>query len=257
LDELIEKVKKWFRPKPDPDPQPSNPCAGYTIRLKTYKGPDYYKDRRFSCKLDKRFYHDQGCRGDNTKVYVDGEELKFYGIDQENGRMDLSFCDKKRKHTDLPKPVRLLIQKLGEDLCEVLIDEWEYKAVTVPGEQPDPQPDEPPDGATNRIELKGWNERGITFSGDARSWPERPPDLSGEAILEIFRDGKWQGGKFEHCRNHMTYRGWENIKHHNPAHNQPYGVFKNLRPKVGERARFRLISYDKKYFTNWLEGTWK
>jgi hypothetical protein len=125
--------------------------------------------------------------------------------------------------------------------------------------KPEPKPEDPPDpdGATDHIDLVSWDARRIRFSGTPRNWPVRNVDLSGEAHIEIFRDDKWQGGKFEHCRNHMTERGWGNIKQHDPAHNRPYGVFKTILPQVGEKARFRLISYDRTLFTNWLEGPWK
>ena len=124
-----------------------------------------------------------------------------------------------------------------------------------PVPEPVPEPAPEPAGAVDCIELMSWSSRSITWRGEPRSWPTNG-DLSGEAILEVFRDGKWQGGKFEHCRNNMTSRGWENVKNCNPAHNQPYGIFKTLRPAVGEKARFRLISYDSTQFTNWLEGRW-
>ena len=137
------------------------------------------------------------------------------------------------------------------------IRKWFEKENTDPQPDPEPDPEDPPDGATDIIKLGSWTTRGITFSGEPRTWPTQNGDLSGEAILEIFRDGRWQGGKFEHCRNRMTYRGWGNVKNHSPEHNQPYGVFKTLRPLDGEKARFRLISYDKKQFTNWLESTWR
>ena len=125
-----------------------------------------------------------------------------------------------------------------------------------PQPQPEPSPQPGPDGATDRIDLVSWDARAIRWRGAVRTWPT-DGDLSGEAHLEIFRDGRWQGGKFEHCRNAMTDRGWGNIKSYSPEHNQPYGVFKTLRLAVGEKARFRLISYDSKQFTNWLESTWK
>lgn len=140
LKKIWDFIAFWKKDKPDPQPEPTNPCKGYTIRLKTYKQP-YYKDRRFSCKLDKRFYHDQGCRGDNTDVTVDGVLLKFYGIDMENGRMDLAFCDKVRPHTDLPKPVMLRIYKDGMEIANVRIAEWAYYAVDVTEKHPaNPKP---------------------------------------------------------------------------------------------------------------------
>ena len=129
---IVDLWNKWFKPKPDPTPIPAthiNPSAGYTIRLKTYVPP--YKDRRFSVKLDTRFHTEQGMTHENTEVDVDGESLKYYGIDTENGKHDLCFADSWRVHTDLPKPVMLEIFK-GRVLHTVVrIPEWTYGAVVV------------------------------------------------------------------------------------------------------------------------------
>jgi len=140
---------------------------------------------------------------------------------------------------------------------------WDIKNKPEPEPKPElePKPKPEPDSATDIIMLARWDAHAIRWTGKARNWKEDKDSkdglLSGIAVLEIFRDGKWKGGKFEHCRNNMMDRGWGNVKRIDPEHNQPYGVFKTLRPAVGEPARFRLESYDSKQFTNWIEGVWK
>ena len=123
---------KMFKPKPEPEP--TNPAAGFRVRCKTYK-PPYHKDRRFSAKIDTRFHTELGLTGDNAALTVDGVALEYYGIDMENGKHDLCFCDKKRKHTDLPRPVSLRIFKNGAEVAEIVIPEWKYQAVYVEGVQ--------------------------------------------------------------------------------------------------------------------------
>ena len=110
-------------------PLPVGDAIGYRIRLKTYNPP--HKQRLFSAKIDTRFHTELGVTAENATLTVDGIELPFYGVDAENGKHDLSFCDKARHHKDLPKPVVLKIFKDGELVAEVEIPEWKYGAVYV------------------------------------------------------------------------------------------------------------------------------
>ena len=132
---LRNLLKKLFGKKPSPQPEPepdghnNGTTAGYTLRLKTYEPP--HKDRRFSVKLDKRFHTEQGLTESNSAVTVDDIALQFYGIDQENGRYDLSFCDKFRHHNTLPKPVLMRIYKGTTLITVASIPEWEGGAVVV------------------------------------------------------------------------------------------------------------------------------
>ena len=131
---LWEKKKPKPEPKPEPKPDPdvfdNGTTASYTIRLKTYK-PPYHKDRRFSCKLDKRYSTEQGLTPDNSKVTVNEEYLTFYGVDQENGRYDLAYCDKIRLPDSLKKPITLKVYKSLQLVTVIKMPEWVYGAVTV------------------------------------------------------------------------------------------------------------------------------
>lgn len=129
---LWEYILSLFN-KPDPEPDPNkwvNEAEGYEIRRKTYDPP--YNGRLFSAKIDRKFHDLLKMSGGNTKITVNDEYLEFYGVDKENGRYDLAFTDKKRKHTDLPKPCYLRIYRDDQLHTVVKMDDgWSYSSVFV------------------------------------------------------------------------------------------------------------------------------
>jgi hypothetical protein len=129
----------------EPEDTWANVSAGYRIRLKTYKNsPDrMHKGRKCSVKIDTKFHTEQGMSGGNTTVFVDDGELKYYGIDAENGKHDLCFADYERYPEQQNKPCYLKIYKDGKLHTVCKIPEWKYGAITV-GERVEIEANDPP-----------------------------------------------------------------------------------------------------------------
>jgi len=102
---------------------------------------------------------------------------------------------------------------------------------------------------THKLTLSKLTHDNVYFSSDKRNW-EVKGDLDGEAHLFIWKDNKWQGGKYDHVRPSSTSRDFKNVY-------GGYGCFSKLQPIIGDKVAFILISYNKKYRTNAVFSNWK
>ncbi len=92
------------------------------------------------------------------------------------------------------------------------------------------------------------SSRGVTFTmSDISDWPQTGParGLYGVMMLAVFRNGAWEGGKFDHVRSNTTFRNFNNV-----------GGYLPVQPVSGEPVRFWLTNYSGTEASNFVETTW-
>lgn len=81
---------------------------------------------------------------------------------------------------------------------------------------------------------------------DLGSWPVGVhQDTHGVIALAVMRNGRWEGGKFDHVRRNTTIRDFNNV-----------GEYLPVTPISGEPVRFWLINYAGTEASNVVEKIW-
>lgn len=106
---------------------------------------------------------------------------------------------------------------------------------------------------THSLALMGMYKDKVIFScTPARRWHEGSESgCHGEVHLYVKRNGKWEGGKFDHIRNSTVDRDFNNIRY------KDYQIWKTLKPVTGEPVAMILINYAQTERTNAVFGQWK
>lgn len=89
--------------------------AGVRVRQKCYDKP--HAGRYLGIKLGTEFYDKYGCRGDNTRVLVNGWELRYVQIDTDSGHRDLCYYSFSHKPAEFAPTVRICVYKNRELLA--------------------------------------------------------------------------------------------------------------------------------------------
>jgi hypothetical protein len=70
--------------------------------------------------------------------------------------------------------------------------------------------------------------------------------LHGVSCMVVFRDGKWQGGKFDWVRSNTSFRDFHNVKEN----------YMKITPRSGEPFRFFIMNREGTEASNFLEGVY-
>lgn len=100
-----------------------------------------------------------------------------------------------------------------------------------------------------RISKDKMSWRLVSGTKDDSKWPTKviKKKCRGQTHLYVFRDGRWQGGKYDFFTSGQQAKDLKNV----------YGNYTGIIPKAGEEVAFCLTDvFQSKYRSNVLRGVW-